>query len=172
MTSLNRTAATEGRELVALPDKAMLAHYPAGARYVRHCDNSCLAGEGERCNGRRLTAILYLNSHWQPLDGGSLRIFPAFAKGAALCDIPPLGDRLLLFFADYRVPHEVLPSHATRLAVTLWYFEKAEHDRARTSGAAAEATDNREAEAIDREIARFEEKFGGAAKRHDSLRQS
>ena len=35
VTSLNRTAATEGRELVALLDKAMLAHYPAGARYVR-----------------------------------------------------------------------------------------------------------------------------------------
>ena len=53
--------------------KAMVACYPGGgARYVRHCDNSCQASEGERCNGRRLTAILYLNEAWAPLDGGCM----------------------------------------------------------------------------------------------------
>ena len=50
---------------VASRSKAMVACYPGGgARYVRHCDNSCDSGEGERCNGRRLTAILYLNPAW------------------------------------------------------------------------------------------------------------
>ena len=50
---------------VANRSKAMVTCYPGGgARYVRHCDNSCFAGKGERCNGRRLTCILYLNPEW------------------------------------------------------------------------------------------------------------
>ena len=88
---------------------AMVACYPGGgARYVRHCDNSCDAGSGNRCNGRRLTAILYLNCDWQPGDGGELRLFEPFAPPGRppLADVQPLADRVVLFFADYRVPHE------------------------------------------------------------------
>ena len=65
---------------VASRSKAMVTCYPGGgARYVRHCDNSCFAGKGERCNGRRLTCILYLNPEWEALHGGELRIFEPFA---------------------------------------------------------------------------------------------
>lgn len=47
----------------------MVTCYPGnGARYTRHCDNA------DR-NGRRLTALLYLNPDWKPTDGGSLRVF-------------------------------------------------------------------------------------------------
>ena len=68
--------------------KAMVAQYAPGTRYVRHCDNSCHAGEGERCNGRRLTAIVYLNPGWSHLDGGELRVYEPFApKGR-----PPMLD--------------------------------------------------------------------------------
>lgn len=155
---------------IAHRSKAMVACYPGGgARYVRHCDNSCDSGEGERCNGRRLTAILYLNENWTQLHGGELRLFPPFAKGSALCDVAPLADRLILFYADYRVPHEVLPAHVPRLAVTLWYFDKLEHARARSKGQSAEQTDAREAEAIEAEIARFEERFGSGAVVHGDL---
>jgi hypothetical protein len=43
--------------------RAMLTCYPGGgARYIRHVDN------GNR-NGRKLTAILYLNPHWKEGDG-------------------------------------------------------------------------------------------------------
>lgn len=36
-------------------------------------------------------------------------------------EIEPIGDRLLLFFSDTRCPHEVMPSHHYRYAVTTWY---------------------------------------------------
>ena len=64
-------------ERIAHRSKAMVACYPGGgARYVRHCDNSCFAGKGERCNGRRLTCILYLNPQWEALHGGELLYLP------------------------------------------------------------------------------------------------
>lgn len=154
---------------IASRSKAMVACYPGGgARYVRHCDNSCDSGHGERCNGRRLTAVFYLNEGWAPLQGGELRLYAPYApKGVApLCDVPPVGDRLVLFFSDYRVPHEVLAAHAERFAVTTWYFDRAEHTRARGQGVAAEQTDALESDAIEREIARFEERFGAGAVVH------
>lgn len=141
--------------------KAMVACYPGGgSHYVRHCDNSCESGRGERCNGRRLTAILYLNESWHQLHGGELRLYPPFAHGAALCDVAPLADRLLLFYADYRVPHEVMPAHVPRLAVTLWYFDREEHAKARATGVALDGLEHRETDAIEAEIARFEERYG------------
>jgi len=154
---------------IASRSKAMIACYPGGgARYVRHCDNSCDSGQGERCNGRRLTAIFYLNEGWAPLDGGELRVFAPYAPAgsAPLADVQPLFDRLLLFWADYRVPHEVLPSHAERLAITLWYFDKGEYTRARARGGAADQTDQSETEAIEAEIAKFESRYGAGAVRH------
>eukprot|EP00966_Prymnesium_polylepis_P143977 3323845-Prymnesium_polylepis.1 len=121
----------------------MVTCYPGGgAHYVRHCDNACDSGHGERCNGRRITAILYLNECWQQLHGGELRLYlptgpnpsgtrtPADNNGAALCDVAPLADRLVLFYADHRVPHEVLPAYVPRLAITLWYYDRDEHARA------------------------------------------
>ena len=73
--------------------------------------------------------ILYLNEGWQPLHGGQLRLYPPTCRspsltdeiGSALCDVAPIADRLLLFYADFRVPHEVLPAYVPRLAITLWY---------------------------------------------------
>jgi hypoxia-inducible factor (prolyl hydroxylase) len=40
-----------------------------------------------------------------------------------LVDVPPVGDRLLLFLSDTRCPHEVLEAHSVRYAVTLWYMD-------------------------------------------------
>jgi len=95
---------------ISARSKAMVTCYPGGgARYIRHCDNSCLLGRGERCNGRRLTAILYLNVDWRHTDGGELRLFEQLAPAGRppVADVQPIFDRLVLFYADYRVPHEV-----------------------------------------------------------------
>lgn len=121
-----------------LPDAADLAFrsepqlslYPAnGTRYVRHVDNTCTGGEGRLCNGRRLSAVYYLNPAWKAGDGGELRI--SRKREGDLDELPELDvapelDRLLLFWADARTPHEVLPSAAPRHAVTVWYFSASE----------------------------------------------
>ena len=58
---------------------------------------------------------------------------------------------------------------AERFAITPWYLDRSEYDRARQSGsAAAERTDAVEAEAIEAEIAKFEARFGAGARRHAS----
>lgn len=41
--------------------------------------------------------------------GGELRIFRENSD-EVVEDVPPVRDRLLLFWSDARVPHEVLPS--------------------------------------------------------------
>lgn len=111
------------------------AKYPgAGARYIRHTDNTCEDGIGIHCNGRRLTAVYYLNAGWSSGDGGELRIWPPVAaleklgatESQPLADVQPLADRVVLFFSDSRVPHEVLPSYAERFALTVWYYDDIE----------------------------------------------
>lgn len=81
----------------------------------------------------RKSVIYYLNTRWVPHDGGELLLYPPVAVGSdgstapsdapAVGSIAPIGNRLLLFYADARVPHEVLPSRADRYAVTLWYYD-------------------------------------------------
>ena len=111
----------------------MLTCYPGGgSRYIGHIDNP-------NRNGRLLTAIYYLNLEWTEADGGTLRIFPPALTRAASATaaqpepepeleeeepaavVEPIGDRLLLFFSDTRCPHEVMPTHGQRYAITTWY---------------------------------------------------
>ena len=95
--------------------------------------------------GRQLTALYYLNGDWQHRDGGCLRAFlrrdvagsmaqaqgshQLDADGNSKCDgddetswdVEPILDRLLVFRSP-TVEHEVLPSFAPRLALTVWYY--------------------------------------------------
>lgn len=52
-------------------------------------------------------------------------VHAAAGDSDVLMDVAPLGDRLVLFFSDLRVPHEVLPvtrrEGGTRAACTVWY---------------------------------------------------
>ena len=123
--------------------KMMLTCYPGGgARYTRHCDNA-------NRNGRRLTAILYLNPAWRDGDGGELRVFGPGASEDVVATVSPLSNRLLIFWSDARAPHEVLPAHAERFAATIWFFDVDEK-------AAAEAA---EAEVDDAERLRIEKEI-------------
>ncbi|WP_375754560.1 2OG-Fe(II) oxygenase [Corallococcus exercitus] len=93
-----------------------LACYPGGgAHYARHRD----AFPGQ--SNRRLTAIWYANAGWKPEDGGLLRLFPEDA--GAPVEVAPVLDRLVVFLSE-RLEHEVLPSHASRLALTAWFYSR------------------------------------------------
>jgi len=128
LASLLSMRLLEARDLV-MRSGAQLSMYPGdGARYVRHVDNTCTAGAGRLCNGRRLSAVFYVNPTWTEGDGGQLRILSAgsVAEEVPLIDVQPIADRLLLFWSDERVPHEVLPSLAARFAVTVWLLSESE----------------------------------------------
>lgn len=74
--------------------------------------------------------LLYLNEGWQEGDGGELALQPFLGQGV---EIRPLLGRLVLFKST-EVLHRVLPSHATRRCLTIWFHcrqeaaEKAERD--------------------------------------------
>ena len=73
-------------------------------------------------NPRALTCILYLNDGWDVgAHGGALRAYPPRGGGEAprYVDVAPVGGRLLLF-DSVAVEHEVRPTYAPRMAITLW----------------------------------------------------
>lgn len=100
--------------------KSMVTLYSGKAddtsRYTKHYDNG-------NFNGRKLTAIYYINDNWKRKDGGALRLY---TKNNEYCDVEPIADRLVLFYSDKRTPHEVLPTHKDRFAVTVWFFDNIE----------------------------------------------
>mgnify|MGYP001493993976 CR=1 FL=1 len=65
-------------EQLRVPDKVMLAHYPPGAKYVRHSDVSPAVSH------RRVTAILYLNEGWEESHGGELQLYLPAGGGGKL----------------------------------------------------------------------------------------
>jgi hypothetical protein len=93
------------------------------SRYTKHYDNGNL-------NGRKLTAIYYMNDNWKRKDGGALRLYTQNIEDKnseeIYCDVEPISDRLVLFYSDKRTPHEVLPTHKDRFAVTVWFFDNIE----------------------------------------------
>ena len=143
------SSAPEGSSHALSRMRPMVSRYGAGPAFARHADNHCGTDRrGPHCNGRWLTAVYYANDGWVEADGGCLRVYrpqgeepsgdgqtgggvtaeaeaaAAALAGDAVADVAPLLDRLLLFFSDFRCPHEVLPAAAPRLATTLWYMER------------------------------------------------
>ncbi|XP_041351373.1 egl nine homolog 1-like [Gigantopelta aegis] len=103
--------------------KAMVACYPGKKTgYLRHIDNP---NEDGRC----VTCIYYLNKDWDvKKHGGLLRIFPEGEDMVA--NVEPKFDRLVFFWSDRRNPHEVMPTFRERYAVTVWYYDTDERNRA------------------------------------------
>jgi SM-20-related protein len=92
------------------------AIYPVGAVYQKHLDQ--FSGHvSTQINTRKISAILYLNSDWQAMDGGELRLYINDQKWE---DILPIGGRLVLFLsADFW--HEVLPATRERISLSGWF---------------------------------------------------
>ncbi len=116
--ALNREGGVRGESL-RLPDKVMLAHYPEGARYIRHSDASPALPH------RRVTVILYLSEEYdEAASGGRLRLWhrASASKSAEVEEqsvaIEPHLGRLLLFHAQ--LPHEVETVRSSRWALTAW----------------------------------------------------
>jgi hypothetical protein len=70
--------------------------------------------------------VYYLNVDWQPEHGGSLRVFHGTSPQSAYVDVPPLANRLVVFWSD-SVLHQVgsptvsltLPEHMTCLVPSI-----------------------------------------------------
>jgi 2OG-Fe(II) oxygenase superfamily len=67
--------------------------------------------------------LLYLNPQWQQHHGGELCLMPFLGKPVT---IAPIMDRLVIFRSDL-VLHRVLPSQATRYALTIWLDAESDH---------------------------------------------
>lgn len=86
--------------------------------------SSCAEGKGgcfplhydsdEQVDGRRVTAIFYLNTGWQPSHGGQLQLFP-FPEIDPVT-IAPIADRLVLF-SSCRMLHRSRTFHLPRACV-------------------------------------------------------
>ncbi|RHY63194.1 hypothetical protein DYB34_008897 [Aphanomyces astaci] len=140
---MERLANDELAECTLIRNKAMLTCYPGrGASYVKHCDNP-------NGNGRKVTAILYLNPAWVPAHGGELVIHHAHDTQHV---VAPVLDRLLLFYSDARNPHEVRPTSAKRYAMTVWYMDWDEY----TTTQVFADDDHNERTKIEREIEKFD----------------
>ena len=113
-----------------LRGEAQCTVYPGGgSRYIRHTDDA-------RKQVRKLTAILYANPGWSAEAGGELRLHLRRPDGHSFAkDVAPLDNRLVVFWSDARVPHEVLPSHALRYAVSVWYHDQRGVHKEGASGA-------------------------------------
>ena len=104
-------------------------------------DNACFPlhfDSDYRVDNRHLTAILYLNPHWQPDWGGQLELLPLPWERVR---IEPRWDRLVVF-ATSGVVHRVRPTKHERLCVTLWMAgaELKQQANTETAISSAEAT--------------------------------
>jgi len=89
------------------------ACYAPGAFYKLHSDSF----PGRR--NRILSSVLYLNTDWQPDDGGQLVLYAA-DEVSQLEIIRPQLNTLVLFLSE-RFPHEVLTARRTRYSLTGWF---------------------------------------------------
>jgi predicted 2-oxoglutarate/Fe(II)-dependent dioxygenase YbiX len=103
------------RSLVAAPD-------PNGGYYRRHVDSYANTPQALR----KFSFLLYCNEEWTQADGGCLRIhtdgggeMAPSGTPPSYVDVEPTAGTLVLFRSD--VPHEVLDTSASRLAMVGWF---------------------------------------------------
>ncbi len=90
------------------------AAYPAGAFYQRHLDRF-------RDDDRRaISVVSFLNEHWQPEDGGALRLH--LSEHEVRDIYPERGTMVIFRSAD--IAHEVCVTQRQRLSVTGWFRQR------------------------------------------------
>ena len=111
-----------GETLDGLLTEGLYAQYPRGGFYRRHIDSYPNTPQASR----KFSFLLYCNEGWEESDGGCLRIHtdgglevaPAGAPPSYV-DVQPKAGTLVVFRSD--VPHEVLDTSASRLAMVGWF---------------------------------------------------
>lgn len=83
--------------------------YPPGSFYKRHLD------QFKNDGARKISFICYLNTNWQPGDGGELRLY--LEEGVK--DVTPTAGKLACFRSEI-IEHEVLLSKKDRFSLTGW----------------------------------------------------
>lgn len=84
--------------------------YETGSFYRRHLD------QFRNNDSRQYSMIIYLNTGWQPADGGQLSIY--HTEGNAQQIDPSAGKTV--FFKSCELEHEVLLTHKPRMSITGW----------------------------------------------------
>lgn len=101
-----------------------LALYPPSRGYQKHIDR--FRGEHPAKPLRQISAILYLNPHWQDSNGGHLRIYldkGNTANASPYVDIAPTGGKAVFFLSD-TFYHEVLAADRDRMSLTGWFLTR------------------------------------------------
>ncbi len=96
--------------------EAHFAVYPPGGFYARHLD----ALKGSR--NRVVTTVAYLHPDWRQEDGGALQVWAEDAPPDAhpIAELAPRAGRLVVFLSE-AIPHAVLPTHRSRIALPGWF---------------------------------------------------
>lgn len=89
------------------------ALYPPGSFYKKHVDRHKVGSP------RIVSSVLYLNSNWQPGDGGELCIYD---ENDTPTIIQPLMGTLALFLSEKE--HEVLTTQRDRMSITGWMLNE------------------------------------------------
>ena len=79
---------------------------------MRHVDNTCSGGQGRLCNGRRLSAVYYLNPRWAAADGAEL-CSKQGRTGLRLAAAPEGGGLQRQITARSQPDHQITPSRIT-----------------------------------------------------------
>jgi hypothetical protein len=110
-----------GLKLEASLTELKFAYYPFGGSYQRHLDALNVGGVA-----REYSFIIYLNQGWKEADGGHLRVFEyegmdptAAARRRPYFDVEPTAGTMVVFKSD-AVPHQVLATSSTRVALVGW----------------------------------------------------
>ena len=86
------------------------ALYPPGAGYERHLDRF------QDNPLRTVSVVSYLNTGWQPGDGGELRLYLPDTE----IDVAPRAGTLVVFLSD-QIEHAVLPARFHRASLVGWF---------------------------------------------------